>query len=169
MNRPALVLIFLSIICVPLRAATPKAEAAARVFAANCAGCHSAQAKSSDFSVATLDAVIAGGKKHGRSVVGGHPEQSPLVKILKGEVAPQMPMGKALAAADIAAVEAWIRELPAEKIAASKDEWRWPYEKPVKRTPPAVTNAAWVKNPIDSFILSKLEENKLKPAPKANK
>ena len=173
MNRPAL-FIFSSFLCVSLRATgavtpTPKAQAAARVFAANCAGCHSAQAKSSDFSVANLDAVVAGGKKHGRAVVGGHPEQSPLVKMLKGEMAPQMPMGKALAAADIAAVEAWILELPAEKLATAKDDWRWPYEKPVKRNPPTVVNAAWVKNPIDSFILARLEENKIKPAPKTSK
>ena len=177
MNRPArLILCLFSFVALPVfgaatstSKATPKAQAAARVFAANCATCHSEQSKSSDFSVVSLDAVIAGGKKHGRAVIGGYPEQSPLVKMLKGEVAPQMPMGKALAASDIAAVEAWIRELPAEKIEASKDGWRWPYEKPIKRSPPTVKNATWVKNPIDNFILAKLEENKIKPAPKANK
>src|SRR5215204_4094203 len=120
MNRPAKLLLSL-LVCVPLTmfaeaAKTPKAQAAARVFAANCAACHSAQSKASDFNVASLESVIAGGKKHGRAIIGGYPEQSPLIKMLKGEVAPQMPMGKALPAADIAAVEAWIRELPAEKI-----------------------------------------------------
>ncbi|HYP14008.1 MAG TPA: DUF1549 domain-containing protein, partial [Bryobacteraceae bacterium] len=149
--------------------ATAKAQAAAKVLTENCASCHSENSKASDFSVASLDAVIAGGKKHGRSVVGGDPDKSPLLQILQGKIAPQMPLGKALAPAALASLREWILELPKEGAASGKQDWRWPYERPVKRDPPTVKNTAWVENPIDAFILSKLEQANLRPAARSSK
>ena len=35
--------------------------------------------------------------------------------------------------------------------------------------PPAVKDAAWVRNPIDNFVLAKLEKEGLKPSPEADK
>ncbi len=44
----------------------------------------------------------------------------------------------------------------------------WAYQ-PIKRSPiPTVTNKAWVKNPIDAFILEKLEAKGLSPAKPAD-
>lgn len=143
--------------------------AATRILKERCATCHSAQNKASEFSVHTLESVMVGGKKHGRAVIGGHPETSPLIRILKGEITPQMPLGKALPAEELAVIEAWIRELPAEKTEISKSDWKWPYQKPEKKDPPVVKNAKWVKNPIDAFVLSKLEEKGIAPAPKPSK
>ena len=37
------------------------------------------------------------------------------------------------------------------------------------RDVPPVEDAAWVRNPIDAFILAALEENGLKPAPEADR
>ncbi|MED5277993.1 MAG: hypothetical protein VYD86_02655, partial [Verrucomicrobiota bacterium] len=34
---------------------------------------------------------------------------------------------------------------------------RWPFTPVTAVTPPEVTNTNWVSNPIDAFILSKLE------------
>ena len=39
----------------------------------------------------------------------------------------------------------------------------------MKREPPRVKNADWVRNPIDAFILAKLEEKGIAPAPPASK
>jgi hypothetical protein len=135
----------------------------------NCVECHSDKIHTSGFSVETLDAVVRGGSKHGRAVIAGNPRKSPLVQLLKGEIAPRMPMGRELAAADIARVEDWIRSLPPSTDAGPGGEWRWPYQKPVKRDPPAAANASWVRNPIDNFISYKLEESGLRPAPPASK
>src|SRR5258708_1868394 len=123
----------------------------------NCAACHSGKLRTSGFSVASLDSVIQGGNKHGRAVIAGHPERSPLVKLIKGELAPRMPVGRELSAAEVESIEAWIRSLPPSKDAAPVTEWRWPYQKPIKRDPPQVSQAAWIRNPIDNFILNKLE------------
>ena len=41
--------------------------------------------------------------------------------------------------------------------------------KPEKPEPPKVAAADWVRNPIDNFVLSKLEAKGLKPSPEASR
>jgi len=45
----------------------------------------------------------------------------------------------------------------------------WAFQPVVKPAAPAVKNKAWAKSPIDAFVLAKLEEKGLKPAPAADK
>jgi hypothetical protein len=152
-----------------LSAAEPDyAREIAPLLAEKCAACHSLKAKTSGYSVATRDSVIAGGNKHGKAVIGGHPEQSPLIKLIRGELTPKMPVGNDLSKAEIERLENWIRSMPAEKPAAQQ-AWRWPFEKPVKPLVPRVKNTEWVRNPIDNFILAKLDQTGLTPAPEAGR
>jgi hypothetical protein len=151
------------------RATTAPADfsnSVAPILETSCGACHSARAKTSGFSIESAESVIRGGNKRGRAVIAGHPEQSPLIGMLKGDLAPRMPMGNPLPAGDIARIENWIRNLPPVGEPA-RTEWRWPYQKPVKTAPPEVAGKAWVKNPIDAFILARLEQNGLRPAPAA--
>src|SRR5689334_19876555 len=71
------------------------------ILSANCDQCHSAKVHSSGFSIATRDSVLAGGSKYGAAIVPGDPAGSPLLKLLKGELAPRMPVGKTLDRAEI--------------------------------------------------------------------
>lgn len=50
-------------------------------------------------------------------------------------------------------------------------QWKehWAFTTPVKQDPPPVKDTGWVRNPIDQFILAKLETSGLKPAPEADK
>src|SRR5215510_3303533 len=45
----------------------------------------------------------------------------------------------------------------------------WAFQKVVKPAPPAVKNNAWVRNPIDAFILAALDARSLRPAAPADK
>jgi len=45
----------------------------------------------------------------------------------------------------------------------------WAFQSVKRPALPAVKNARWAANPIDRFVLAKLEEKKLKPAPAASK
>ncbi|AEE50242.1 DUF1553 domain-containing protein [Haliscomenobacter hydrossis] len=45
----------------------------------------------------------------------------------------------------------------------------WAFVAPKKTEVPKVKKAGWVKNPIDNFIVQKLEEEKLAPSPEASK
>ena len=45
----------------------------------------------------------------------------------------------------------------------------WSFRKPERSAVPEAKGAEWVRNPIDAFILAKLEDNGLKPAPRADR
>lgn len=48
-------------------------------------------------------------------------------------------------------------------------EPHWSFIAPVKHDPPAVENTQWVRNPIDQFVLAKLEAAGIQPAPAADR
>ncbi len=45
----------------------------------------------------------------------------------------------------------------------------WAFKPPVRPTPPPVKNKSWGRNEIDSFVLARLEKERLKPSPEADK
>ena len=51
----------------------------------------------------------------------------------------------------------------------AKYEEHWAFVKPVRPPQPEVRQTAWVKTPIDSFILAKLESHGLAPEPEADR
>ena len=134
---------------------------------ARCQACHSEGEQTSGFSVSSRHSVISGGNKHGKAVLEGDAEASPLVRLLKGQIHPRMPLGGVLTESEIARIENWIGNLqPAKGVQA--EAWLWPFRQPVQTVPPEVENSGWVRNPIDRFILRRLEaENGLSPAPPA--
>ncbi len=137
---------------------------------ANCLPCHAESTRTSGFSIATLGSVMSGGNRHGKPIQPGHPEQSALVQILKGRLGPRMPLGGSLPDADIARIEEWIRNLaPDTGSSVNEKTWTWPFRKPVNPAVPAVKNSVWVRNPIDAFVLEKLEAKEITVAPPAPK
>jgi hypothetical protein len=137
----------------------------------NCLPCHDDRTQTSGFSVKDLQSVLAGGARHGAAVKQGQPAESPLIQILRGQIKPQMPLGRTLAESEIAAIEEWIRGLKPQStpISGSAQNRYWAFVKPVRPTPPVVKNQQWVRNEIDAFVLSKLESQGLAPAPEADR
>jgi cytochrome c553 len=133
-----------------------------------CGTCHGAANAASGFSVVSLEAVLRGGARHGRAVVPGHPDQSPLVQALTGEVSPKMPLGGELPESEIQQIAAWVRGLDPSSVEVSAENG-WPFEPPAKQAPPEVRRADWVRNPVDAFVLARLEGEGLTPAPPADK
>jgi hypothetical protein len=56
----------------------------------------------------------------------------------------------------------WVEE-------GAKWETHWAYIAPKHSEPPNVKTPSWVRNPIDNFILARLEKEGLKPSPEADK
>ncbi|MGE3818159.1 MAG: PSD1 and planctomycete cytochrome C domain-containing protein [Isosphaeraceae bacterium] len=141
------------------------------LLAERCGSCHSDEERSSEFSVADLGAVLAGGEKFGAAVVPGLPEESPLVQVLRGSKTPRMPLRGRLTEEEIGRIEEWIRGLSAgeSERATPSVEKRWAFEKPSRPVPPTVERSDWVRNPIDAFVLGKLEGVGLSPAPEADR
>src|SRR5215470_2075498 len=134
----------------------------------NCATCHMAANPAGGLNVSSLDALLSGGK-HGPAIAPGDAKQSLLLQYLRGEKTPRMPMGGALSEDVIASLAKSINEMqPAPKV-GQNSHLDWLLHKPVPPAVPGVQNSSWVTNPIDAFVLAKLEAKGLKPAPAASK
>ena len=120
--------------------------------------------------MATFDSVLAGGK-HGAAIVPGDSKDSLLLQYVRGERTPKMPMGGALDSDHIVALAKAVDEMKATAATAKKTDpyLDWLLHKPSAPAVPTVQDASWVKNPVDAFILAKLESKGLKPAPPASK
>ena len=138
------------------------------LLAESCLPCHDATTRMSGLAVTSVEDLLAGGARHGAAITPGHPDQSVLIRALRGELAPQMPMGKpALSDDKIAAVAEWIRAFEPPASSESGGTW-WSFEPVQPHQPPAVERAAWARNPIDRFVLARLEEQGLAPSPEAS-
>ncbi|HYP12477.1 MAG TPA: DUF1549 domain-containing protein, partial [Bryobacteraceae bacterium] len=75
---------------------------------------------------------------------------------------PPLSSHKSLSAKQVDTIRRWIE---------GGAQWteHWAFKAPVRPTVPAVLSKAWIRNPIDAFILSKLEKNGLTPAGPADK
>ena len=143
-----------------------------------CVSCHGPQKQKSGLRLDSRAAVLAGGDGGG-VVVGGKPGESSLVKALHYAGDVKMPPAGKLPAADIADLERWVAlglPWPADQPAtagtagtpAAKDLWSLkPLTNPAV---PEIKNPTLVaRNPIDRFILAKLEAKGLAPAAPADK
>jgi len=133
------------------------------VLRAKCLACHSDKNLTSGLSLETRASVVKGGNRGPLAPV--------LIEAVKQTGGLKMPPGGKLKDDEIAAIEQWAAKdfpMPAELHQSRRPGANhWSFQ-PVKRpTPPAVQNAAWVKNPVDRFILARLEAARLAPSPEA--
>ena len=173
-------------VCLTVALASPTDPASLEFFekeirpllAGRCYECHSAQT-ATPFAGLRLDRredLIKGGVS-GPAVVPGKPEESPLILRIQGRPALMPPTG-ALSDAQIRSLIEWVKmgapwtdlaeasqasaggfDLEARK----RSHWAW---QPIRSVPPpAVADTNWPLHPMDRFILAKLEQEGLEPAP----
>ena len=134
------------------------------ILAKRCFSCHGPDKSEAGLRLNNREGVLAELPSGEHAVVPGKLDQSELLRRVAsaadGERMP--PDGKPLSAEQIEILRRWIAD-------GAKWEEHWAFRAPQKVIPPAVKNAAWVTNPIDAFILAKLEEQGLTPAPAAEK
>jgi hypothetical protein len=151
-----------------------------------CYQCHSSQAKKlkGGLLLESREALLKGGDS-GPAIVPGQPDKSRLIEAVSYQhVELRMPPKGKLSASAIADLASWVKmgaPWPSEKGAgrptAVKEEfdlqkrkqqhWAW---RPIQpHAPPAVRDGTWPRNPIDAFILARLEAQGLKPASRAAK
>jgi hypothetical protein len=100
------------------------------------------------------------------AIVPGDTEASELLARINtddpNELMPPPKTNKTLTAAQKELLKRWV---------ASGAEYQphWSFIAPKRPQPPVVKNEAWVRNPIDRFILAKLEERGLSPAREADR
>jgi hypothetical protein len=129
----------------------------------NCFSCHGADSGSrkADLRLDRRDDAIEFG-----AIVPGDPDSSPLLDRVCSddpeEVMPPPETKKTLTAEQKQLLTAWI-------AAGAPYEPHWSFISPTKPEPPAVAAESWVRNPIDRFILARLEAESLAPAPEADR
>jgi hypothetical protein len=138
------------------------------IFVKSCNGCHGEKSQQAGLRLdakALAQKVILPGKAAESSLyqrVAGLGDQA------------RMPMGgKPLPAEQIAILKRWIEEgavwPDAASAAVTTVKKHWAFVAPVRAPLPAVKNTAWVRMPIDRFILAKLDQEGLKPSAQAAK
>src|SRR5579862_2817177 len=100
-------------------------------------------------------------------IVPGHPEKSYLIeRVSSADADTRMPPKdsgvKPLTDAQIQIVREWIKS-------GARYEKHWSFVPPTMPKLPSVIDLKWCKNPIDRFVLAKLERAGLKPEPEADK
>lgn len=153
------------------------------VLVEHCYRCHGDEKQKGHLRVDSRAALLAGGDS-GPAVVPNDVGQSLLLKAIShADAELKMPPSKKLAREQIDDFTQWVKlgaPWPGsgnEKVAAirkgksisDQDRAHWSFV-PVK-TPaiPTVENKAWVANPIDAFLLAKLEGKGFQPSPPASK
>src|SRR5438445_5555678 len=99
------------------------------------------------------------------AIVAGKPSESEMVRRITAKGKERMPpptSAHGLTAAQIDLIRRWIDE-------GAKWQKHWSLIPPQRRALPAVRNAAWCRNPIDHFVLARLEQAGLNPAPESDR
>ncbi|MFG0333134.1 MAG: PSD1 and planctomycete cytochrome C domain-containing protein [Maioricimonas sp. JB049] len=147
------------------------------VLVERCLECHGRDDQSGELRLDSRSSLLKGGAG-GAVIVPGHPEQSRLTEAIRQTGELEMPpSGPKLTDDQIAAFETWIRlgapwpetagQLVTAKETAAQDHWAF---QPVRRPDvPASPDAAWMRTSIDAFVLRKLNDAGLSPAPEADR
>ena len=112
----------------------------------------------------------------GAVILPGNSKDSSLIHRVNGlgGLRPMPMTGPTLSAEQIAILTRWIdqgAQWP-DQVANEQNagiQKHWAYVKPVRPAIPAVRNAGWVRNPVDSFVLARLEKEGLRPTPEASR
>jgi mono/diheme cytochrome c family protein len=155
------------------------------IIQSHCLRCHGAE-KKAGLDLRSRESLLRGGAR-GAAIVSGRSDESLLYRMITGATEPKMPLGDSLSDDQIATLKTWIDQgapWPATFTSAAPtlagafrpdkeltDEQRsyYAFKKPLPGEILKVRNIAWARNPIDAFILAKLEQKGLAPSLPADK
>lgn len=133
------------------------------ILSENCFACHGpdSAARKADLRLDKREDAIKFG-----AIVAGNAEKSPIIERIfsaeKSKVMPPPKAHKVLTTAQKEILKRWVLE-------GAEYELHWSFIAAKKPNLPEIKNPAWVKNPIDRFILAELEKKGLAPAPEADR
>jgi hypothetical protein len=142
-----------------------------------CSKCHGPEKHKGGLRLDSIDAMLEGGDE-GPAIVPGEPEKSLLVRGVRytDELFQMPPTGK-LPDESIALLEEWIRRGAPGPRGEARENAGAPFDLEARRAaqwafqplstayPPSVANESWVSEPLDRFVLARLEAAGVEPAP----
>lgn len=143
------------------------------LFIENCYECHGPESSEGGLRLDLREKALSGGDR-GSPIVRGNPNRSLLIRAVSydDEEIAMPPRGK-LSPEQIRNLRVWIERgaawpqdpatKPIGKLESTEND-HWAF-RPVRRpSMPSSGDRSWYKNPIDRFVLAKLEENRLSPS-----
>ena len=173
----------------PLPATAPpvrEREVMAAILGAKCLPCHGRRRQEAGLDLRTREDLLKGGKS-GPAIVPGKPEESLLVRRIQAQEMPPPQLQeqfsvRGLTSVEFEKVQAWIAagappdpEKPPEtdpgrvSTAGSKDRQFWSFQPPSRPEEPGVKGRDRIRNPIDAFLLARLEAEDLGYSPPADR
>ncbi|WP_239491989.1 PSD1 and planctomycete cytochrome C domain-containing protein [Luteitalea sp. TBR-22] len=145
------------------------------ILESRCYECHGEKKARGKLRLHVRDLALKGGAT-GPLLVPGDSAKSYLLQRILGEGGEdRMPLDEdPLTPEQTALIRAWIDQGatwpggPATTAAHTVEE-HWAYVAPKKAAPPAVSKEAWVRTPVDRFVLARLDAEKLVPSHEAPK
>ncbi len=154
------------------------------ILAEHCYSCHGREKQRSALRLDHINFVLTGGER-GVAIVPGDAESSRLIRAVRyTDVELKMPPRGRLSDDELAALTRWVAmgapwpEEPEPPMGAAaepafdlearkRSHWAWRAIQPYD--PPNVAQREWVRDPLDAFVLAKLEAAQLTPAPPAER
>ncbi len=141
------------------------------IFESRCYECHGPKKEKAGVRFDRKATVFKGGDSGKPLVIPGKSSESPLFQHVTStdpeEVMP--PKGERLSPAQVALLKNWIESGAVWPEDAGKETRHWAYVHPGSPKLPGVRESKWPRNPIDRFVLARLEKEKLKPSPEADR
>jgi hypothetical protein len=138
------------------------------ILSENCFACHGPDEKTrkAKLRLDTRDGAFGKIRSGGHAVVPGKATESELIARISSadatELMPPPKSGKKLTPRQRALLRQWVEQ-------GAPWSTHWAFDPP-RRTPlPKVGEARWPRNPIDHFILARLEKEGLRPSPEADR
>ncbi|HKS37357.1 MAG TPA: PSD1 and planctomycete cytochrome C domain-containing protein, partial [Verrucomicrobiae bacterium] len=140
----------------------------------SCYGCHGPKKEEAGLRWDVKEVALKGGES-GPAIVPGKSAESRMIHLVAGlQDDLVMPAkGERLSAEQIGLLRAWIDQgagwpdSASVKITSNRDHWA--FKAPLRSALPEVKNRKWIRNPIDHFILARIEKEGLKPSPEADR
>jgi mono/diheme cytochrome c family protein len=128
------------------------------LLAKHCLVCHGPDKSEAGLKLNSAEQAGAKLDSEQRAIVPGQPIQSELLRRVRATGDERMPPeGDPLSSKDIELLEQWIRQ-------GAEFAEHWAYQPLTQPSPPKVQNEAWIRSPIDRYVLAKLERSGIAPS-----
>lgn len=131
----------------------------------HCTACHGGVKEAGEVSFIYREKALKMGKSGEFPIVPGKPAESDMLRRIRStdpdEVMPKPKHGAPLPADEIALIERWIRQ-------GAEWEDHWAFIKPRETEVREVSDEKWPTEPLDRFVLHRLDQENLKPSPEAS-
>ena len=140
------------------------------IFERHCLECHGPQRQEGELRLDRRQSAMAGGAS-GQTILPFKPDASELlrrVSLPEGHDDIMPARGKPLAGRQIDTLRAWISDgaVWPDKLERAR---HWAYRPPVRPELPPVEESEWCRNPIDHFVLARLQNERLAHSPEADR